>query len=117
MAPAICNPLVVRYAIVMADFFTSQNNQFFLFCSIVVATVATGAGLLGDANSDLRVRDKHAVTEDYETFIANNVHPWCGTFIREEIASGALVEDGHGSYRVITEEEYHERIAERLKGP
>ena len=115
MAPAIFNPPVVRYAIVMTDLLTSQNIQFFLFCSIVVAAVATEAGLLNDANPDLRVRDKHAVAEDYETFIANNVHPWCGTFIREEIASGVLVEDGHGSYRVITEEEYHERIAERLK--
>lgn len=115
MAPAICNPPAVRYAIVMAGFFTRRNIQLLVFCSIVGATVATEAGLLGDANSDLRVRE-NAATEDYETFIANKVHPWCGTFIREEIASGALVEDGHGGYRVITEEEYHERIAERIKG-
>lgn len=115
MALAICNPPAVRYAVVMADFFTRRTIQPLLICSIVGATVAIEAGLLGDANSDLRVRENGDI-EDYETFIANNVHPWCGTFIREEIASGALVEDGHGSYRVITEEEYHERIAERLKG-
>ena len=99
----------------MADFFTRRNIQFLVFCSIAGATVASEAGLLGAVNSDLRVREKTAI-EDYETFIANNVHPWCGTSIRDEIASGALVEDGHGSYRVITEEEYHERIAERIKG-
>ena len=99
----------------MAPFFTRHNNLLFLFCLIVGATVATEADLLEDANPHSLVREKHSSTEDYETFIANNVHPWCGTFLREEIASGALVEDGHGSYRVITEEEYHERVAERLQ--